>query len=97
MKTLKKYYLEDDFFVTKTNREWTLHYEKELEELNEKGNKKISRDIWHCSNPKICLKIYKNQSLTPCNDADTIINRLDEVDENIEKFYKELLIGKDLT
>ncbi|MFZ2486946.1 MAG: hypothetical protein WAZ19_02395 [Anaerolineae bacterium] len=86
-KKLKTIGIDDKYYIDVYTDCITLRSEVVLDELNDKGNNKVSKNFWYYSNIPAALKKYLQESAADNTDVKSILKRIDEVEKLIDSKF----------
>ena len=79
-----KWKIDEDFTIATDHYAFALKKAKKGEINPETGKSTISSGEWWFPTLNMCLKKYIQECMKECNDALTILNRLEELNDKIE-------------
>ena len=86
--TIKSIKLDEYYRIEADVSSWSLIYEQESEELNDKGNPILSRkQSWHGTLPA-ALMWYVSETLKSCDSIDAVLNKLEDLEKRLTAICK---------
>lgn len=76
--------IDDHFTIEGNLNSFTLFYEEKYFDEDAK-KERTSKDNWYYSNFRQCLEAYIEKSIVPCNSAQEILDKLEEVKNIINR------------
>ena len=88
--------LDNEYWIEMDAYNWILKYESEEYAKEVMGDLKMvtTKDEWYYPTLRMCLKSYCDKTLKECSSIEKVIERIDDLNDKIEKFSKSKIIDK---